>query len=254
MDYMIIDVAPQERIAPKSLDELYPIANLPDYLQPVFGSLKHLNQLQTKVRECCFETDESVLICAPTGAGKTNVALLCILREVHKAYNPDTHTLADFKIVYISPLKALATEIVEKFDEKLKPLKVNVKEYTGDMGLTRQELQETHIIVATPEKWDVMTRKSSAIADLVTLIIFDEIHLLDEERGRVLECIIARTLMLAERNQKLIRLAGLSATLPNYIDVAKFMKVKKGLYYFSEAYRPVPLYKKFIGVRKPKKY
>lgn len=179
--------------------------------------------------------------------------MLCILREISKTFNFKTKKAGDFKIVYISPLKALATEVVEKFDDKLKGLGVVVKEYTGDMGLTRQELQETHIIVATPEKWDVMTRKSSAIADMVTLIIIDEIHLLDEERGRVLECIVARTLMLAERNQKLIRLAGLSATLPNYVDVAKFMKVKKGLYYFSEAYRPVPLHKKFIGCRRPKK-
>ena len=139
-EYMIIDVAPQERIMPKSKDELFPISQMPEYLQPCFGSITHLNQLQTKVRETCFETDESVLICAPTGAGKTNVALLTILREVHKAWDPETETLDDFKIVYISPLKALATEVVEKFGAKLRPMKVNVREYTGDMGLTRQEL------------------------------------------------------------------------------------------------------------------
>lgn len=39
----------------------------------------------------------------------------------------------DFKIVYLSPMKALAAEITEKFAEKLKPLGVKVRECTGDM-------------------------------------------------------------------------------------------------------------------------
>ena len=44
-------------------------------------------------------------------------------------------TLRDtnFKIVYISPMKALATEIVEKFSTKLKYLGIKVREFTGDM-------------------------------------------------------------------------------------------------------------------------
>lgn len=42
----------------------------------------------------------------------------------------------------------------------------------------------------------------------------------------------------------------MSATLPNYKDVAKFMKVgKNGLYFFDESFRPVPLMKKFVGVK-----
>jgi activating signal cointegrator complex subunit 3 len=204
------------------------------------------------VKEVAFDTDENMLVCAPTGAGKTNVALLTILREFDKTFDHATKRSGDFKIVYISPLKALATEIVEKFSSKLGHAGVVVKEFTGDMSLTKQELLETHIIVSTPEKWDVMTRKSDSITELVNMIIIDEIHLLDEERGRVLECIVARTTITIERKQKNIRLVGLSATLPNYIEVASFMQVKKGLFYFNETYRPVPLYKKFIGVRNPR--
>lgn len=52
----------------------------------------------------------------------------------------------------------------------------------------------THVIVTTPEKWDVITRKTESIAHLVKLLILDEIHLLDDERGPVLECLVARTL------------------------------------------------------------
>ena len=49
----------------------------------------------------------------------------------------------------------------------------------------------------------------------------------------------------------MIRIVGLSATLPNYIDVAKFLNVNpfKGLFYFDGRFRPVPLCQTFIGIR-----
>ena len=56
------------------------------------------------------------------------------------------------------------------------------------------------IIVTTPEKWDIITRKSGdrAYTQLVKLIIIDEIHLLHDERGAVLESIVARTVRQIE--------------------------------------------------------
>lgn len=57
-----------------------------------------------------------------------------------------------------------------------------------------------------------------------------------------------------ERTQKHIRLVALSATLPNYFDVADFLKVdrEKGMFYFDQNYRPVPLTINFIGVKNPR--
>ena len=127
-----------------------------------------------------------------------------------------------FKIVYIAPLKALAAEIVGKFQSALSYLGMIVRELTGDMSLTKQEINETHIIVSTPEKWDVVTRKTDGIMNSVNCMIIDEIHLLNDERGLVLECLVARALMTGLKMQKPIRLVGLSATLPNYMDVAEF--------------------------------
>ena len=52
------------------------------------------------------------------------------------------------------------------------------------------------MIVTTPEKWDVVTRKSTgdvALAQIVKLLIIDEVHLLHEDRGAVIECLVART-------------------------------------------------------------
>ena len=53
------------------------------------------------------------------------------------------------------------------------------------------------MLVTTPEKWDVVTRKSVgdvALSQIVRLLILDEVHLLHEDRGPVLESLVARTL------------------------------------------------------------
>ncbi|KAI9908145.1 hypothetical protein PsorP6_004034 [Peronosclerospora sorghi] len=62
------------------------------------------------------------------------------------------------------------------------------------MQLPRHELSMTHVIVTTPGKWDVLTRKSASWMRPVALVIFDEVHLLAEERGTVIETIVARKL------------------------------------------------------------
>ena len=58
------------------------------------------------------------------------------------------------------------------------------------------------------------------------MTLSDEVHLLHEDRGSVIETLVARTLRQVETSQQMIRIVGLSATLPNYIDVATFLKVR----------------------------
>ena len=53
------------------------------------------------------------------------------------------------------------------------------------------------MLVTTPEKWDVVTRKGTgdvALTLAVKLLIIDEVHLLHEDRGSVIESLVARTL------------------------------------------------------------
>jgi antiviral helicase SLH1 len=205
-----------------------------------------------------------MLICAPTGAGKTDAAMLTILNTVAKNIHPSpidepdandfvVHT-DDFKIVYVAPMKALAAEITEKLGKRLAWLGIQVRELTGDMQLTKAEIVQTQIIVTTPEKWDVVTRKSTgdtALVQKVRLLIIDEVHMLHDGRGAVLESLVARTERQVESTQSLIRIVGLSATLPNYVDVSDFLKVNRmaGLFYFDQSFRPVPLQQHFIGVK-----
>ena len=233
-------------------------SELPDWARPGFGSSAKLNRIQTKCFSSAFQEDGNMLICAPTGSGKTNVAMLAMLREIGKHRNPETGEimLDDFKIVYIAPLKALVQEQVGNFGKRLESYGIKVSELTGDRQLTKQQIADTQIIVTTPEKWDVITRKATDMSytNLVRLIVIDEIHLLHDDRGPVLESIVARTIRRIEQNGEPVRLIGLSATLPNYRDVASFLRVDalKGLFHFDGSFRPCPLRQEFIGVTEKK--
>ena len=100
----------------------------------------------------------------------------------------------------VSPVQALVAEMVGNFSSRLSSYGINVRELTGDMNLTKSEIEDTQIIVTTPEKWDIITRKSGdrTYTQKVRLLIIDEIHLLHDDRGPVLESIVARTVRQIE--------------------------------------------------------
>ncbi|XP_047146915.1 DExH-box ATP-dependent RNA helicase DExH12 [Vigna umbellata] len=246
----------------KALDpneKLVKISSMPDWAQPAFKGMTQLNRVQSKVYETALFKPDNLLLCAPTGAGKTNVAVLTILQQIARHRNPEDGSIdhSAYKIVYVAPMKALVAEVVGNLSNRLQEYDVKVRELSGDQSLTRQQIEETQIIVTTPEKWDIITRKSGdrTYTQLVKLVIIDEIHLLHDNRGPVLESIVARTVRQIETTKDYIRLVGLSATLPNYEDVALFLRVdlKKGLFYFDNSYRPVPLSQQYVGitVKKP---
>ena len=244
--------------------KLVEISEMDGLCKRTFKGYKSLNRMQSLVYRVAYDTNENMLICAPTGAGKTDAAMLAILNTIshnispRPTEEPDASDFIvnsdDFKIIYVAPMKALAAEITEKLGKRLAWLGINVRELTGDMHLTKKEITQTQIIVTTPEKWDVVTRKSTGDTELVQkvrLLIIDEVHMLHDERGAVLESLVARTERQVESTQSLIRIVGLSATLPNYVDVADFLKVNRmqGLFYFDASFRPVPLEQHFIGVK-----
>ncbi|XP_028902738.1 activating signal cointegrator 1 complex subunit 3 isoform X2 [Ornithorhynchus anatinus] len=230
------------------------IKDLDEVGQLAFKGMKRLNRIQSIVFETAYNTNENMLICAPTGAGKTNIAMLTVLHEIRQHVQQGVIRKDEFKIVYVAPMKALAAEMTNYFRKRLEPLSITVKELTGDMQLSKGEILRTQMLVTTPEKWDVVTRKSVGdvgLSQLVKLLILDEVHLLHEDRGPVLESLVARTLRQVESTQSMIRILGLSATLPNYLDVATFLHVNPyiGLFYFDGRFRPVPLGQTFLGIK-----
>lgn len=244
--------------------KLIEIVEMDGLCRRTFTGYKALNRMQSLVYPVAYQTSENMLICAPTGAGKTDAAMLAILNAISHNISPNpieepdatefVVNSEDFKIIYVAPMKALAAEITAKLGKRLAWLGIQVREFTGDMHLTKKEIVQTQVIVTTPEKWDVVTRKSTGDTELVQkvrLLIIDEVHMLHDERGAVIESLVARTERQVESTQSLIRIIGLSATLPNYIDVADFLKVNRmaGLFYFDASFRPVPLEQHFLGVK-----
>uniref|UniRef100_A0A8B9HJP4 Activating signal cointegrator 1 complex subunit 3 n=1 Tax=Astyanax mexicanus TaxID=7994 RepID=A0A8B9HJP4_ASTMX len=250
-----VEIPPNEPMPIGFQEKPVYISELDEIGQLVFKGMKRLNRIQSIVFETAYNTNENLLICAPTGAGKTNIAMLTVLHEIRQHLQPGGVIRKDqFKIVYVAPMKALAAEMTNYFSKRLEPLGISVKELTGDMQLTKGEILRTQMLVTTPEKWDVVTRKSVGdvgLSQIVRLIILDEVHLLHEDRGPVLESLVARTLRQVESTQSMIRILGLSATLPNYLDVASFLHVNPyiGLFFFDSRFRPVPLGQTFVGVK-----
>jgi activating signal cointegrator complex subunit 3 len=131
-----------------------PISALGD---PKFEALykqkfRFYNPIQTQVFHTLFHTDSNVLIGAPTGSGKTNIAEMAILRVFKN--QPQK------KCIYIAPLKALAKERIIDWKCRMgsENLKKSVVELTGDFTPDLKALKEADLLITTPEKWDGISR------------------------------------------------------------------------------------------------
>ena len=84
-----------------------------------------LNRIQSRIYRTAFYSNENILVCAPTGAGKTNIAIIAILREVAANMQQGQIQRHAFKIVYVAPMKALAAEQTATFSRRLADLGVH---------------------------------------------------------------------------------------------------------------------------------
>ncbi len=79
----MFDLQPIPKLS-KGSEDLIPISSMEPWLQKAFEPCTHLNTIQSKVYKAALYENENIMICAPTGAGKTNIALLTILHEIAK--------------------------------------------------------------------------------------------------------------------------------------------------------------------------
>ncbi len=182
-----------------------------------------------------------VLITAPTGSGKTLAAfLVCVDELIRRAR---ASALADeIHAVYVSPLKALSSDIRRNLEEPLAalrqlgaargqplpPLRVAVR--TGDTPgwERRQMLQEPpHILVTTPESLFILLTadKSRRLLATARTVIVDEIHAVaGSKRGSHLSLSLARLDALVEAaGRRRPQRIGLSATVKPVEEVACFL-------------------------------
>ncbi len=119
-----------------------------------------------------------------------------------------------------------------------------VVELTGDVSPDVKAIQESSVIVTTPEKWDGVSRswQTRNYVRAVSLIVIDEIHLLGEDRGPVLEVIVSRTNFISSHTERTLRVVGLSTALANARDLADWLGIGSvGMFNFRPSVRPVPL-------------
>ncbi len=171
---------------------------------------------------------KSVLVSAPTASGKTLIATLAMLSYLSKNKG---------KVIYLSPLRALAAEKFTEF-KKLEKValgnKVKVAISTGDFENIEKNLEKSNVLILTNEKMDSVIRHGAEWVEDIGLVISDEVHLIgDENRGPTLEMILTQLKLLETKPQ----IVGLSATITNSDEIADWLECKL----VENDWRPVPL-------------
>lgn len=167
---------------------------------------------------------KNLVLAVPTASGKTMVAELCALKHIMERGG---------KVLYLVPLKALATEKYEEF-QKFTKIGVKVILSTGDFDYVDPTLGRHDIIIATNEKADSIFSHRPSWVNALSLIVADEIHLLgDGSRGPTLEALLTVFRLLNPKAQIL----ALSATISNANEIAEWLRSVP----ITSNWRPVPL-------------
>jgi ATP-dependent Lhr-like helicase len=179
---------------------------------------------------------KSVLLIAPTGAGKTLAGFLPTLIELTTRASPSRKLQSSGRIVtrsqglhtlYISPLKALAVDIARNLELPVKEmgLPVRLETRTGDTPTSKRQRQRRDppdILLTTPEQLALLLASADAPFLFGTLkrVVLDELHsLVVSKRGDLLSLGLARLFKLAPR----IASVGLSATVAEPDDLRRYL-------------------------------
>ena len=163
----------------------------------------------------------ALLLIAPTGGGKTLAGFLPSLAELADGTHQGLHTL------YVSPLKALATDIKRNLRTPVDDIRlpIRIEDRTGDTSYTkkrRQRADPPHILLTTPESLALLTSYEDAPRMFAGLqrVIIDEIHALSEsKRGDQLMLALSRLQAIAPD----MRRVGLSATVEDPAAIAHLL-------------------------------
>lgn len=168
----------------------------------------------------------NMLVCTPTASGKTLIAELAALKSIIEGNG---------KAIYIVPLKALASEKYKDFKKRYEGI-AKVALSIGDIDSSDSYLVDYDLIITTSEKLDSLIRHHAPWLSLISTIIIDEVHLLnDPGRGPTLEILITILRQLLKKAQ----IIALSATIGNPEELAEWLKAELVI----DDWRPVKLHK-----------
>ncbi len=165
---------------------------------------------------------KNVLLMAPTGSGKTEAAFLPLLNRLYL----DKVNLRGISLLYITPLRALNRDLLERLEYWCKRLDLRLAVRHGDTQTQErksQSLLPPNILITTPETLQILLASKNFRKHLSNLkyVIVDEIHeLAEDKRGSQLALALER---LRINCLKEIQIVGLSATIGSPEKVAKFL-------------------------------
>lgn len=151
--------------------------------------------------------EKNFVVQMPTSAGKTFIAELSILNSLIK--NPDK------KCIYVAPFRALTTEKEIELKKYLSKLGYNISSLSGNYELDDFQnliIEEADVLVATPEKIDLLMRITPEYFNNVSLIVIDEGHIIGDisPRASLLEFLVARLRIKVES----LKILFISAVMP----------------------------------------
>ena len=153
-----------------------------------------------------ISTGDSMVLRLPTSAGKTRIA------EIAIAFQLSNHP--NSRCLYIAPYRALVSELELLFSRMFSDLGIRVSSFFGaydDEGFEHTLAQDSELIIATPERLDLLERTAPEFFDDVELIILDEGQIVaDNTRGLKCELLMARLKVRLPRARFLVLSAVIS--------------------------------------------
>ena len=169
---------------------------------------------------------DNLVVAVPTASGKSLIAYVTALKAIVERGK---------KVLYIVPLKALASEKKDDMDRFAARLGFKTAISIGDLDSEDRWLNDADFIVATSEKADSLIRHGSKIIEDIGVVIADEIHLIhDPSRGPTLEVALTKL----KRRCRDVQIIALSATITNANDLAMWLDADL----VKMDWRPIPLH------------
>ncbi|MEF8852501.1 MAG: ATP-dependent DNA helicase [Haloarculaceae archaeon] len=218
------------------------IPGVPDWLPEHLRAegIESLYPPQAEAVEAGVTRGENLVASVPTASGKTLMATLAMLSAVAGTGHDGTDSggagaAPQGKALYIVPLRALASEKREEF-EQFEQYGLEVGVSTGNYESEGGWLASKDVVVATSEKVDSLVRNDAPWLDDLACVVADEVHLVDDaERGPTLEVTLAK---LRQLNPDLQTVA-LSATIGNAAELATWLDAEL----VDSDWRPIELRK-----------
>jgi len=186
-----------------------------------------------------FEKNCNLVVSSSVASGKSAIAEAIFGFELS---NSDKS-----KVIYVSPLKAIGIEKFNEWDKHGTFATYSKVLVSSDTFVTESEFVNARMIVSTIESINIQCRKKSNWIKDVRVIVFDEVHLInDESRGAGSEAMLMN-LAIVNPNCRIVCLSG---TLSNYKELAMWLKNLNHLpsYFVSSSWRPNKLMQSVVSI------